>query len=342
MREIGDETLESLRRRVSNDDQLAKIDIFQSQNGPGTGARYLAARTISGLRFRIAMDRGFDIDELEFQGQQMGWHGPTGSAAPWVATPDQEDGTGPLRGFSGFLVTCGYDYFGGPRSGPADHFGYILRNKQYYPLHGRAAFLSANLLVARIDWEHDEGPSIVLVAEMRQAGMFGENLCCTRTVTVPLGRPKMCFQDIIRNDGMAPSPHHVLYHINLGYPLIDVGTRIDGYPEFPGMPATLPALPQPKEETVRFEKREACAEKICISSVAGLSLSIYPRSPSFKIIGQWWNHYEGMECIGVEPASANMPSLDGGEWAPERFLEPGEREFYQLELELGTAGSDTR
>lgn len=332
------ETLEALRHRVANDDQLAKIDIVQSQNGPGAGARYLIGRTISGLRFRIAMDRGFDIDELEFRGQQLGWHGPAGSAGRTIANPDQEGGTGPLRGFSGFMITCGYDYFGGPRRGPADHFGYALREAQYYPLHGRAAFLPANLLVARIDWDYIDGPSIVLIAEMRQAGLFGENLCCTRTVTVPLGRPEVNVTDVVRNDGMTKAPHQILYHLNLGFPLVGIGTRIDGLPDHTDMPAVLPDLPQPQIENFRFEKRTDCAEAITVTNSAGMSLSIHPDSQSFKHIGQWWNHYEGMECIGIEPASADMPGFDGGEWSPERYLEPGESERYELTLGLSDEG----
>jgi len=330
------EILDNLQRRVASKDQLAKIDTFTINNGPGSGGRYLSVRCLSGMRLRVALDRGFDIDELEFAGQQLGWHGPSGHVAPAVTTADQEAGTGLLRAFSGFMVTCGYDYFGGGRTGSASHFGYALRELQHYPLHGRATFLRSNLLEARIDWTHSNGPVVRLVADMRQAGLFGENLCCTRNITIPVGDGQILIEDGVRNEGMTKAPHMILYHLNLGYPLIGNGTVIEGLPADDAMPSKLPDLTQPQSEAFRFLPRSDCATAIKVIGAGGYSLSIEPLSSSFRYIGQWWNHYDGMECIGIEPASSLMPGLDGGEWTPEHWLEPGDAEHYRLRLSIST------
>lgn len=333
--------LRELRRRVANDSQIARVELVQALNGAGAGSRYILCRTISGITLRVAVDRGFDIDELAFEGQQIGWQGPSGNVGAGATTPDQEGGNGLLRGFSGFMVTCGYDYFGGARTGPAEHFGYALRDRQFYPLHGRASLLRADILASRIDWDHPEGPTIELMAEMRQAALFGENLVCLRRITIGVGTPTLRVEDVIRNDGMKRSPHQILYHLNFGYPLIDAGTRIEGYPRNDAMPATLPDMPQPQSESFRFEKRQDCAERIRLTAESGLSVALHPETPSFRYVGQWWNHYDGMECIGVEPASADMPSLNGSDWRPERHLDPGEQERYVLSFELtrGRGGS---
>jgi hypothetical protein len=288
---------------------------------------------MSGLRLRVALDRGFDIDELEFRGRQIGWHGPGGAAGPGIAAPDQEDGTGLLRAFSGFMITCGYDTFGGARTGPADHFGYALRPRQHYPLHGRASFLPAELLGARIDWDDAEGPTAILHARMRQAGLFGENLSCARRIRIAVETGRIEVEDTVRNDGMTRAPHRMLYHLNLGHPLIDAGTSVSGLPEDPAMPAILPELPQPRAEAFRFVPREDCARAVRVTAPDGLSLAVEPASPSLRYVGQWWNHYDGMECMGIEPASASMPGPDA-EGTLDPLLEPGEAVTYRFVLRL--------
>lgn len=327
-----------LRAELTHPHQIARLDQVTVANGPATGARYLIGRTIAGLGFRIAIDRGFDLEELSYRGQQLGWHGPMGAAGPGATTPDQEDGRGPLRAFSGFLVTCGYDFFGPARTGSAAHFGYALRETQHYPLHGRAAFLRADLQIATIDWDHPDGPTIVLQAEMRQAGLFGENLVNRRRIEISVGSPRLTLSDRVSNEGMTKAPHQILYHVNLGFPLIGEGTTIDGLPPNDAMPERLGPLSRTPGESFRFERRADCADSISVTSAGGTRLSLHPESPSFRYIGQWWNHYAGMECIGIEPASAAMPALEDQPWQPERFLEPGEAEHYRLGIAVAPPG----
>lgn len=341
MSNYSTEALFALRRQVAHEGQLAEIQQITATNGPASGARYLVGRTVSGLRFKIAMDRGFDLEELEYQGAHLGWVGPAGSVGQQVSTPDQEGGTGLLRAFTGFMLTCGYDYFGPARQGPADHFGYVLREKQHYPLHGRASFLPADLQIAHVDWLHANGPTIVLQAEMRQVGMFGEALINRRRIEISIGTPKVTVEDIVTNAGLTEAPHQILYHLNLGYPLIGTGTQISGLPEIAEMPSKVPEPTEGETEKFRFVPRADCAEKIAITNATGTTLSIHPASPSFKHIGQWWNNYPGMGCVGIEPASAGMPPFDDTPWAPERYLQPGERETYLMVFEIGSTGGQS-
>ena len=322
----------ALRRRVAHDAQIARLDQVEVREGPARGSRALLGRTPSGLRFRVALDRGFDLEELEFRGRQLGWHGPSGLVAPDAASPDQEGGLGLLRAFSGFLITCGYDHFGPARTGPADHFGYGLRERQAYPLHGRAAFLPATLTRAEIVWDEPGEPAIVITGEVRQAGLFGEVLVNRRRYVVPLERPELTIEDRVTNEGLRSVPHRMLYHVNLGWPLVDVGTLVSGLPEDSAMPSPIPAGVEPVER-FRFVTREACAESVTVANPAldgGLALSLTPASPSLRHVGQWWNPYAGMSCLGVEPASAPMPPPGGEPWHPDRWLEPGETETYRL------------
>lgn len=326
--------IDALRRYAASDNQLVRVEQTVSANGPDAGSRAISVRTLSGLAVRIVPDRGLDIDEFGFEGRQLGWHGPAGRATNF-GSPDQEDGLGLLRGFGGFLLTCGYDFFGAPKTGPADHLGYVLRGRQHYPLHGRASFLRAEIEMVRVDWDGTHGPCVVVEGTLRQAALFGEHLENRRRIEIGIATPTLRLVDTVRNAGRTPVPHQMLYHINLGTPLIGPGTRIEGLPDDPAMPAVvLPPL-EGAVEAFRFEPRAECADAIGVTNPNGLGLVLSELGPSFSHVGQWWNPYDGMGCVGIEPATASMPPFDDAPYDPSSWLEPGQSERHAFVLTAG-------
>jgi hypothetical protein len=49
----------------------------------------------------------------------------------------------------------------------------------------------------------------------------GENLVLERRIEVEVGTDTVNFHDRVRNLGFYPTPHALLYHINLGWPVVD-------------------------------------------------------------------------------------------------------------------------
>lgn len=92
-------------------------------------------------------------------------------------------------------------------------------------MHGRIRTTPAEHLTADAFWE---GESYVLrtSGEMREAELFGENLVLRRSIETRWGEKSLTVTDEIENQGFRPEPLLLLYHINIGYPLLDEGTEV--------------------------------------------------------------------------------------------------------------------
>ncbi len=127
------DALPDLRRKSTGLRGLADLRLVTLIDGPGAGGRLLQARTPSGLALDIALDRSADILRISFRGHELGWHSPVQAPHPWPPA-ELEHGLGFLRGFDGFLVTCGLDHHGPAAETSAE----VLR----YPLLDREARLT--------------------------------------------------------------------------------------------------------------------------------------------------------------------------------------------------------
>lgn len=328
--------LADLLEKTGDTSQLADLMLVASEDGPSRGARFLVGRTISGLNFKISVDRGFDIADLDYKGVPLGWRAKAGFPAPALHAPDSEDGLAYVRAFSGFLITCGWDHYGPARSGPAGHFGYGLKDRSHYPLHGRATYIPATIVAKGVDWDADGGPQIFAEAILRQTAMFGESLEVRRRISFGVTDARIRLTDTVTNVGRKRSPHRVLYHINLGYPLIDDDCIVDGVPADPTMPSPMPPLDPNGIEGFRCVERSACKDTITLTQpnvLGGLSLAITMATDTFTHLVQWWNRYPGMNVIGIEPASASMPALaSAGPFEPDTWIEPGESRTYTIDF----------
>ena len=324
-------------QHVADSTQLADIMLFGAEDGPARGSRFLVGRTISGLNFRIAVDRGFDLVDLDYKGIPLGWRGPTGFPAPALHAPDAERGLSKLRAFSGFLLTCGWDHFGAARSGPSTHHPYALRDGQDYPLHGRATSIPATLSSYGVDINAPE-PVVFAEAILRQAAMFGEVYEVKRRITFGILEPRVNLTDHLTNLGRNRSPLRVLYHINLGYPLVDDGCAVSGVPDHEDMPTPMPPLDPRDTEHFRCLERSDVDDTITVmqpNRPVGVALHITMLTASFSHVVQWWNRYPGMNVLGIEPASAAFPGPDeDGDWHPDAWLDPGASQTYALQFSL--------
>ena len=63
-------------------------------------------------------------------------------------------------------------------------------------------------------------------AVIREARIFERKLKLTRTITVSKKENTLTLRDCVENEGDAPSPLMVLYHMNMGYPLLSEDAEI--------------------------------------------------------------------------------------------------------------------
>ena len=207
-------SVKELRRRVGNMDQIAGVRTVQLDDGNERPTRAAIIHTGSGLEITVLLDRGLDIAAASHCGRAMGWRSTTGNVAPQYF---EAEGLRWLRSyFGGLLTTCGLTNVGAPAPGSELHGR---------GLHGRIGNIPARNLRIVQEWQ---GNDYVLCVQgtMREVSVFGENLTLTRSVVTLMGENRFWVRDVLTNEGFNRTPYMLLYHCNLGWPVVDAGSRL--------------------------------------------------------------------------------------------------------------------
>jgi hypothetical protein len=340
----------SLLRRVGRLEQVGGVRLMTIDDGIGRGVRILEFRSGSGLSFDVLVDRGFDIGRCEFKGQSLTWLSTNGVVGPWFAEPM---GIGWYRSWNGgLLVTCGLDHtlLGGMDS--AGHFHQDVQPEVEYGLHGRIGMLPARLIGYGEEWS---ASGCVLWAEgvVRQSAVFGEVLELRRRVEVSFGESCIHVRDEVANAGFDPVTHMYLYHVNVGFPLLDDGARLlipapAGTPtgDYPERDYRVMTGPQPAfreqcyEHAVRLEA-DGTAPVAFVNEALGLGLyQLYDgRAMPFHTL--WRMMGEGTYGVALEPTTnRDAGRFDAKERCELQWLEPGETRCYRLDLGVLDGGGE--
>ena len=62
--------------------------------------------------------------------------------------------------------------------------------------------------------------------KVREAKVYGNKLELTRKISTWMDKPQVLIEDSVENIGSETSPLMILYHINLGFPLLDVQSEL--------------------------------------------------------------------------------------------------------------------
>lgn len=328
--------LSNIRKRTVDWRGIADIRLVAAEDGPGRGQRILLARNALGVQFEVAVDRGFDIAALSYKGINLGWFGPNRQPSPGATTED--GGRGILRAFDGFLVTCGLDQFGVSAEGPGDHFIYPHRPTVHYPFHGRIALQGAELTGHGLDMEADE-PVLWCEGIVRQTVLFGEVLSLRRRIELPVFGQTIRMRDKISNDGYRPARHGVLYHFNLGYPLLDRDSRLFGDCDAKDVAgfAAVPAVPADDfvelVDAVSLKPKDGSTSVGLSNPALGISLAIRQKTEQLPELMMWRCYQSGIMALGIEPhtkLSADRLGHEGGN-NPD-FIEAGAVRRYELDV----------
>ncbi len=212
-----------LLRRVGNLAQVASVELLAHEQGYARGDRFLDFRTGTGFRFSVHVDRGMDPGYAEFGGASLAWLPPKIFPAP--AFWENDDHAWVRFVLGGLCNTAGLVTIGNPQTVDVSEFKFHSRHEDRYGTHDRVAILPASHFNYGERWE---GERCVLWAEgtVRQEIVYGENLLLTRRYETALGSSAFTMRDVVRNDGFYPTPHQLLYHFNIGYPVVDEGAEL--------------------------------------------------------------------------------------------------------------------
>jgi hypothetical protein len=362
-----------LEARSGEFSQIAGVTLVTLGDGAGRGVRALVFRTGSGLEFWVLVDRAFDVAKCQFRGIELGWQSPVGIRAPWFHEVNDEGGASFHRSFSGFLMTAGLDHTGGTFREPATRYFAPDRGAIEQPLHGRLMATPGQLVSYGHEWRGDE---CVLFCEgvVKQVAVFGEHLVLTRRYEAQVGASSFTITDRVRNHSFYDTPHMLLYHINLGFPLLDAGA------EFVAATRGIQwAMRDTRSEGIgyRFQEtpRQDCIEQVYVhdpvedqaglvraalinrnfetsstgystsaagaAQAGGLGLAIEFNRRQLPYLLQWQNFQAGSYCMAIEPSTAHALGRPHAEAHGElAWLKHGDERTYDLRVSVLAGGSE--
>lgn len=199
-----------MNKYIGHDSQLYGIEEHRLVRGKGDGMTLYEIHNGKGLDLTVSPDRNCDITRLRYKGINMSYMSPCGYVAP--AYYDNQ-GTNWLNSFTaGFLTTCGLNGVGTP----------CVDEGEEVPLHGSIANTPCDT-----SYFTEENGVLKVKSITKDETIFGRKLRLEREISVSTTDNSFVISDTIINTGDRVEPFEILYHMNLGYPLLDEECKID-------------------------------------------------------------------------------------------------------------------
>jgi hypothetical protein len=191
------------------------IDWSAQSNGKSMGMQCLTIDNGS-MKTLLLPERGMGIWKSQVQGIEYGWQSPiAGPVHPALVPIGDASGIGWLEGFDELLVRCGLLSNGAPE--------FDDRGQVRYPLHGRIANLPCHELSIEVE---PELGFLEVVGKVIESRFLVYTLELETRYRFYPNRNVVEIQDTISNPLTTPGSMQLLYHINLGQPILQAGSRI--------------------------------------------------------------------------------------------------------------------
>lgn len=186
-----------MKGEISNFSQIAYIRRYTLNGGNEDGLHVIEIDN-GNIRFLLNESKTLDIMQLWHQGINISFvskNGFTNREIPFIR-----------RFEGGMLYTCGLDSVGG---------------REGFELHGNIHNTPAKIVECFIDEN-----TIRVKAEICTTELFGQNLLLERTISTDINGDCVTVSDKLKNLFYKSINYCLLYHINIGYPMISDGTEI--------------------------------------------------------------------------------------------------------------------
>ncbi|MHB8277529.1 MAG: aldose 1-epimerase family protein [Candidatus Humimicrobiaceae bacterium] len=335
---------DELMRKIGDISQIGGIKYYEYSDGVSKGIRAVDLKSPCGLDMTVLLDRGMDIAQLSYKSIPISWRSATRDTSPIFY---ESRGSEILRSFNGGLLnTMGLTYMGLP----------CIDNGEELGLHGRLSNLSAEKVLADGKWD-EESYVMWVQGKIREAVVFGDKLELNRKITTWMDMPKILIEDTVENIGFINSPIMILYHINIGYPVLDTSSKIiEGkvkvepfdnesksglinYYEFPEPLAEF-------KQQLFFHDIEADSEgnsNIAIinedfNNGEGIGIWLKFNKENLPYLVQWKQCGLGEYVCGIEPANSLVRGRSvEKEKGTLKFIKPGEKINFRVEFNILTS-----
>ena len=332
----------ALRRYMGNISQMAGLRKYQLDEGRAKGVSCVDVRTGAGLEYTVLPDRGMDIAWTSYRGVPVSYISNVGVSAP---NSYESEGMEWLRGFyAGMLTTCGFQNVGGPCGDVNSVVG-----ARRYGLHGRLSYLPATEVSARAEWI--DGKYVMSVeGKVTESQMHCENTSLRRRIKSVLGDNRIIIRDVIENEDNDPQPMMLLYHMNVGHPILDANARL--------LAASIEVVGADETAQSELDRHasfhapvKGCKERCYFHSLAGdraswtkvavvnealeLGVCFKFRLDQLGCMTEWKMLNEGEYVVGIEPGTNNpIGRCNAKEKGCLTILQPGEIRTVDIEIEI--------
>ncbi len=318
-----------MNQYIGNPLQLYGVEEMRLSGGKGDGMRILHVRNNKGLVFDISVDRCGDISRLSLKGDNYGLFAPCGYVAPQYYL---NKGLGFLKSFTaGFMTTCGLTSVGSPCTDNGEELG----------LHGTISHVPAENVCHYI-----EDGNIHIKLTIHEAALFSHNLVLEREFVCPIEENVIYLTDTIKNIGACECPLQLLYHCNMGYPLLSENSIVT-IPATEVTPRNAHAAEGIKD-CLKMEKPQNGYEEMCFyhklegkptvsifNPDINKGLNMTFDTAEFKYFTEWKMMGEQDYALGLEPGNCTPDGRDV--MRKEGLLEtikPGETRVFHIKFEF--------
>ena len=272
---------------ISNFAQVASLRRYTFAEGREKGLDILDCDN-GKIRFLLNVSKACDIMQLYHEGQNMSFISKNGFTKRESSFLNRFEG--------GMLYTCGLDSVGG---------------REGFELHGTLHSTPAQILRAECD---EKG--IIVEAIIRDTALFGKNLVLRRRIFSAIGSETLSLQDTLVNEGYREEKYCLLYHVNVGYPMLDEGAKLfakvkNCVPRTSWAEEnkdTMYEMSAPKaeqEETCYFLELET-PSAVVINEKIGKSFRLTYSGDTLPCFVEWKSMASGDYALGLEPCTTEL------------------------------------
>ena len=273
--------------RISNFAQVASIRRYELTEGAECGLRVLDCDN-GRLRFLLNESKALDVMQLYHMGQNVSFLSKNAFTAREVPFSGRFEG--------GMLYTCGLDSVGA---------------REGFELHG-----SHHNTPARVTRAEVNEKGILIEAEVRETALFGKNLFFRRRVCSAVGSETLEITDTLENCGTRAEDYCLLYHVNVGYPMLDEGAELldDAGEIIPRTPWAAEHLAERKkigapvdnEEEMCYFLRLKTPRVTLKNAALGKQFTLEWLQETLPHFVEWKSMASGDYALGLEPCTTEL------------------------------------
>lgn len=294
--------------RIANFAQIASLRRYELTEGKERGLRVLDCDN-GKIRFLLNESKALDVMQLYHEGQNVSFISKNGFTARETPFANRFEG--------GMLYTCGLDSVGA---------------REGYELHG-----SHHNAPARVTRAECSQAGILVEAETEETELFGKALRFRRRVFSAIGANVLEISDTLENFGARAENYCLLYHVNVGYPMLNEGAYLtddaeECIPRTPWAAAHAAfrretGAPVLNEEEMCYFLRLKTPEVSLVNKKLGKRFTLAWSGDTLPHFVEWKSMAAGDYALGLEPCTC---PLDGGFYY--RSLTAGESVRFSLRI----------